>query len=121
MPNKLIVRKLSTRVEGKGQTVDFIEHAEIVVEPEPEFVGQDVKRVVHKLRVHVSSDSYPQQSFGRIERWDGARWNSVAEIAGDALKVPCGIGYERLTEEELTDAFLADAMHLHALAIEVLL
>ena len=63
--------------------------------------GQDVKFTAlyelgeHTFRVVVRSDSYVDQSFGKIERWDGTKWREVWSLAGRSLKVENKLAYRQ--------------------------
>lgn len=46
-----------------------------------------------RLRIRIRSDSYKFQSFGRVERWDGAKWQEVWSIPPLTLAVPEGLAY----------------------------
>jgi len=96
----------SSRVEGSGQFVDYIEH-----------VTYYVKRVVHKLRVTVHCGGYASQSWGKVERWDGKLWREVATISGPALSVDSKIGYSSRVDAA---SFRTDRNRLVELAEEVL-
>ena len=100
----------SIRAEGYGQNVDYTEHVILTA-------GSGA----HTLRVIIHSDSYTDQAYGRIERFDGARWNEVAQMKGVSLKVDRHIGYKSdVTEAVKIAAFQADRNALLALAAEVL-
>lgn len=104
------VNSSNARVEGSGQTVDFIEHSTA-------YVG----RKKHTLRVLVHVDSHAFQAWGRVERWDGKRWYEVAAIRGEALRTDLKIGYVRdLTDAARVHAFKTDRDRLVELAEEVL-
>jgi hypothetical protein len=95
----------SVRIEGKGQTVDYIEHGVL-------WVG----RRKHTIRIRVHDDSHAPQAYGLVERWDGNKWSEVARMRGDALAVEHGIGYRTPKAEH----FRADRNRLFQLAEEVL-
>lgn len=44
-----------------------------------------------KLRIDIKSDAYRSQSHARIERWDGAQWQTVWSIAPDAMATREGL------------------------------
>ena len=100
----------SRRTEGKGQTVDYVEHGVL-----------DSLKVIgtkHTLRIRIHDDSYASQAWGRVERWDGERWQEVASVRGDALKLDHGVGYK--APELFLKAFLPDRDFLIGLAAEIL-
>lgn len=104
----------SKRVEGKGQTVDYIEHGWMQTNG-----TLRANRGRHTLRVRIHADTYAFQSYGVVERWDGKQWHEVARVRGEALMVEDRIGYkDGAGEREL--AFRADATYLRQLAEEVL-
>jgi hypothetical protein len=92
----------SIRIEGSGQDVDYTEHTTI---------GPHVMRV----RIHV--DTYVQQAWARIEKWDGDQWHEVASMRGASLMTKLDLGYAKTRTS--TD-FKADRNTLISLAEEVL-
>lgn len=34
----------------------------------------------HKLKIDIRSDQYARQSFAKVSRWDGERWNEVDNV-----------------------------------------
>lgn len=40
-----------------------------------------------KLRVRIKRDGYDEQSYGRIERWDGRQWQPLHAIAGGSKEL----------------------------------
>jgi hypothetical protein len=104
-----MITSKSVRVSGKGQTVNFVES----------LWYQDSTDAVHVLRVKIHNDSYRDQSWGKVERWDGTQWHEVASINGAEFSMELGIGYKPRT---ITAAdFWQDRDHLLQLAQEVLL
>lgn len=99
----------SIRIEGHGQTVDYIEHAEAL------------NNNSHIIRIRIHSDTYAEQAYGEVEAHDGARWNEVCRVRGCALRLDAkAIGYKTMTEGERRSAFKADRDYLVKLAAEVL-
>lgn len=96
----------SIRIEGSGQTVDYIQHL------------TDPKTTKTMIRVRIHVDTYPSQAWGRVDRWTGDDWKAVASVRGDALKTDLHIGYQP-TKPTVKD-FLADVTTLLTLAGEVL-
>jgi hypothetical protein len=92
----------SARTEGTGQFVSYIEHASYK------------KQVV---RITVRLGGYASQSWGVVERWDGAEWREVVTVKGEALLVDPNAGYKR---QALLPLFAADRARLVQLATEVL-
>jgi hypothetical protein len=100
----------STRVEGLGQTMDYTEHVTMRTED-----GR------HKLRVLIHLDTYTEQAWARIERWDGTKWHAIASMRGSSLKTPLNLGYVRdLQPAEKVTKFKTDRDTLLKLAEEVL-
>lgn len=71
----------------------------------------------HKLRVTVYSDSYVDQSYARIERWDGARWQEVADLASHERKTETKLYYNQSVSAAL---FTADEKELLRRALLIL-
>ena len=110
------ITSLSVRLESVNiQTTEYIEHL--------------VLDGVHTLRLTVHWDSYADQSWGRIARWNGDQWHVVAAINGPALNVNAKradgsrvwiyTGRGDLGKFQVA-AFQGDRQHLIALAKEVL-
>lgn len=97
---------LSVRVEGHGQTVDYIEHV-------------DINHGLDTLRICIHDDSHADQAWARVDRWSGVEWLEVVSQRGDALKIEHGIGYRKLDSLQLAAAFEADRNNLFKLALEV--
>jgi hypothetical protein len=74
--------------------------------------------VSHQLRVRVRADSYVAQSWGRVERWDGAAWQEVWYVPGEALNVPQKLAYR--TARPVAQDFAADVAALLQRAADVL-
>jgi len=103
----------SQRVEGKGQTCDYIEHLQF------DDRGGKPNGKLHMLRVRVHLDTVPAQAWGKVERWTGSTWATVADVRGDALTTSLSLDYER-TASRVPEAFKADRDQLIRLAEEVL-
>ena len=101
----------SVRIEGSGQHVDYTEH---YVLPREGFAKEP-----HVLRVHVHVDSYADQAYGTVERWDSAQWREVVRVRGVSLLTDLKIGYGPAARRT-PGAFLGDRDRLLALAKEVL-
>jgi len=103
----------SIRIEGAGrshQSLEYWEHLTLAAGPS----------TVHKLRVHIRTDSYSSQAYGRIERWNGSEWKELAEIGGRSLAVDIRIGYSALSEAAIAEALGPDRARLITLALEIL-
>lgn len=109
-----MIQILSCRIEGKGQTCDYTEHLA---------VNAAGGARLHTLRVRIHTDSYADQAWATIDRYDGTDWRTLARTRGDALGVQLNIGYhrERMPDHEVHAAFQADRERLLALALEVVL
>lgn len=105
------MRTLSRRVEGGGQTVDYIEHIEL---------GRVMRDGVteHKCRIKVHDDSHASQAFAMLERWNGSEWREVVSVRGDAMRTEHGIGY-RMKDGD-PKPFQRDRDRLIDLAMEIL-
>jgi hypothetical protein len=56
---------------------------------------------LHRLRITIHVDGYPEQSYARIERWDGNTWRWVWELPGGLLKTKQPIMRDRPPDSEL--------------------
>jgi len=73
----------------------------------------------HSLRVEIRYDSYQDQSWGKIERWNGSEWKEVFTLSGRQLRgYDKGLCYRRQAPS-LAD-FALDLATLEARAEEVL-
>ena len=109
MTTKFQVRTIGTpRVERTGQAVEFIEH-----------VLTAYPTSGTRLRVLIHSDAYQVQSWGKVERWDGAAWCEVARMSGESLTV--GKANKLYVMRDCAaELFTADRLRLVQLAGEVL-
>jgi hypothetical protein len=73
----------------------------------------------HKLRIEARFDSYREQSFGKIERWSGSKWEQVYYLPGAALVGFIDKAAYRQQAPTAAD-FQADVTFLIARAEEVL-
>ena len=48
----------------------------------------------HKLRVRIKSDSYREQCYCVIERWDSAEWREVYRVDAHGMKTPDKLVYD---------------------------
>lgn len=85
----------------------------------------------HTIRIRIRSNAYVAQSYGIVERWDGAQWRQVAQRDGVELAskpqqylgngTHTGVvSYVAPLTNEGRDAFFADRDTLVAAAREVL-
>lgn len=95
------------RIEGRGQTVDYIEH-----------LLHNKSGYDNTLRIHIHDDSHARQAWAHVERWDGTRWHEVVTMNGEAFALEHGIGYR--VHEPAAHDFKTDRDRLLALALEVL-
>jgi hypothetical protein len=58
----------------------------------------------HKLRIVMRSNSYKQNMWARIERFDGTKWHTLYSIAGDAMKTREGLYYHVKQPAQGSDA-----------------
>lgn len=94
-----------------------IEYLEILDATATDGTGGAAK---HRIRVYVSSDSYAAQSFGRVERWDGNKWQTAAAISGAHLSVPAGLAYQATSDQDIRAKFAPDCTRLLKMAEDVL-
>lgn len=99
------MKSVSVRVEGKGQFVRYVEHL------------AGAKTSKDRFRITISLGGSRDQSWGRIERWDGAEWREVASIGGPALATDPKAGYGPALG---AGTFKADRDRLVALAEEII-
>ncbi len=101
-------RQACPRLEGSGQTTDYIEHYTLR--------GTEG---ISKLRIQIHTDSYKAQAWGRVDRWSttAGEWREVATIGGSALATDLKIGYNRT---RAAHDYQADRDRLILLAEEVL-
>jgi len=71
-----------------------------------------------KLRVSIRSDSYAFQSYARVDRWDGAKWQRVHSIHYSQMATPPKLHYKR--GERTAKEFRADRERLLDVAAAVL-
>ena len=87
--------------------------------------GQDIhysgllQMAEHKLRIEARFDSYQEQSFAKIERWNGSEWKQLYYMPGRALVGFIDKAAYRRQEPAVSD-FQADVNFLIARAEEVL-
>jgi hypothetical protein len=87
--------------------------------------GQDIhysgllQMAEHKLRIEARFDSYRDQSFAKIERWNGSEWKPVYFMPGAALVGFIDKAAYRQQAPAASD-FQADVNFLIARAEEVL-
>ncbi len=48
----------------------------------------------NKLRIVIRSNSYKQNMFARIERFDGVQWQTLYAMAGESMKTKEGLYYK---------------------------
>lgn len=73
----------------------------------------------HRLRVDIRYNAYAFQSHGRVDRWDGAKWQRVAEIPYPQLAgVSRHVSYGQ--KEAPRDSFDCDQSDLLDLAFAII-
>ena len=77
------MKSISTRIEGRGQFVTYVEHGWLCS---------------HKMRIKICLGGISSQSSGTIENWYNGELREVATIDGSALQVSCKAGYGRMTD-----------------------
>jgi hypothetical protein len=60
-----------------------------------------VNEEFHKLRITIHADGYPEQSYARVERWDGNAWRWIWELPGGLMKTERPLGPEHPDTETL--------------------
>ena len=73
----------------------------------------------NKLKYEVEHNAYAFQSWGRAQLWDGAKWNLVQAIPGEALRTYGRTSYTSKSVDE--DAFDEDLAELERVALAVVL
>ena len=58
----------------------------------------------NKLRIVIRSNSYRQNMYARIERFDGTKWHTLYSIAGDAMKTRDKLYYQVKQPAQGSDA-----------------
>jgi hypothetical protein len=94
--------KISERVWNESQSWWF-ERIEIV--------GRD------RLRTTIRHNAYAEQSYAKIERWDGAGWQTVHRIPGSQIKITACYTQRTIDAEK---HFAADAAELLRVAAAVI-
>jgi len=99
------------RWSGSGQCTDYRGLCTYV----------DKHGVEHKLRILIHTDTYLQQAYAKVERWDGTKWNNVVFMDGEELTTPKEIGYRKsqMTRPDYESAYSTDIHVLLKLATEV--
>lgn len=69
-----------------------------------------------KLRIEVRKNAYPFQSHGKIDLWDGMKWNNIHRIPGELLTIKRSYVEKNVTELD----FAADRKELLRVATAVL-
>ena len=57
-------------------------------------------RTTHMLRFTIKSDAYIDQSYGRVDRWNGEEWRNVASLRGTELECGSGLYVYKNYEDE---------------------
>jgi len=79
-----------------------------------------VKFGIHKLRIQIRSDSYKEQCYAWLERFDGTKWQHLHSIPFSEMNTPPGLVY--LPEEKRSEKnFLADRTLLLSVAKLIIL
>lgn len=103
------------RVEREDQSVNYIEIADAGG------TAFESGHVLHRLRITIHSNAYTNQSWAKVERWDGTQWHEVVAMSGASLIVGCHQKLYLLRTADLrTSLFAADRERLLVLAGDVL-
>lgn len=101
------VQRLHTRgvrVELENQDVNYTEHLAF---------GD------HTLRIYLRNNAYQDQSYGKVERWNGEEWKDVVYVPGRSLLMRCGL-YVAEASKRQAEVFHGDRDKLISLMKEVL-
>lgn len=110
MASKRTTKTIDVTISKRGQDVLFVELLELA--------GAQSARE-HRLRVKIESDSYRDQCWARIERWNGETWHEIWSIDSGAMKTERGLAYASVPAS--AGDFKDDRDLLVQRAIEVLL
>ena len=100
------VKTIDKRICHGGQDVDYVEVLQ---------AGD------HKLRVKIRSDAYAFQSYARVERWDGEKWQFLHGLGSSNMRTPTGLyTVHRAVDGHLETKFRKDRDELVRLAEAIL-
>lgn len=97
------IKSLDTSISVNGQSVDY-----------RELLDRDGAR----LRITIRSDSYRNQCFARISRWNGEEWKMVDTVPPADMKTEDSLAYRSAPPTKF--AFSNDRKRLLALAALIL-
>lgn len=71
-----------------------------------------------RLRVEIRSNAYKEQSYSRVEFWNGSKWTEVWTLVGNNQTTMHGLVYKQNWDD--VAQFMMDRNKLFVLACEVL-
>ncbi len=72
------------------------------------------------FQIRIKSDSYRQQCYCMMDRWDGTKWQRIATLSPGEMQTPEGLNYHRHgTNNDAYIDFADDRDHLIRRAIAV--
>lgn len=106
-------KQISVDVILDGQRVDYVELCSVTLRSG---YGLALEATTHKLKVAIRSDSYDNQCYARVKRWNGNEWKLVHALGN--MKTKKGLAYG--STSATTSAFKDDRNDLIRVALEVL-
>jgi hypothetical protein len=97
--------QISKEIYKRSQSVYYVEIRSVTIH-----------RTKHKLRVHIKSNAYEDQSHSKVERWTGSTWSTVHSLG--KRETPVSLYARRNPTEEAN--FKADRDELLRVAREIL-
>jgi hypothetical protein len=99
---------LFQQVSTGTQSLDYTEIVELVVKTRSESCR------AHKLRVQIKSDSYANQSYARIEKYDGTLWQALHSIPWSVMGTQSKLCYmpKDMMPDDQRELFLTDRNEL---------
>ena len=71
-----------------------------------------------RLRVDIRSNAYKEQSYSRVDYWNGTKWTEVWTLAGEVQSTSHGLTYKQNWND--LHHFMMDRNKLFVIACEVL-
>lgn len=85
------MKTISKEIMKSGQSVNF-----------KEVLNLEGK----KIRILIKSDSYADQSYAKVELWNGSEWNNVDYIQHANMQTPHKLKYEQHNQGEKSQEFI---------------
>lgn len=75
----------------------------------------------HKLRITIRSNAYANQSYAKVERWNGDEWKYLHSLGGGNMKTPTALYvHHPSVDGDLEGKFRKDRDELVKLAGDIL-